>query len=196
MCYTTHKQAHLRKLSCYTRKDSKRAVFGKVGVRLAAICLGGDYRKNKTMGDARNDYPRLCWGCLAIIEDYAHDEALCTYGGYCIGCHTSGIEDMPGLREALQGHCQRMNSIIERNTLLAEVRDKSMAKAGDLTVEVSFEMTERSREVLRSEMRVLLLEILADSEHDLRGYVKSVVRDVLKDEVRKQSMNASPRYVR
>lgn len=68
-------------------------------------------------------------------------------------------------------------------------------KAGHLTVEVSFDMTERSRAVLRHEMRALLLEILADSEHDLRGYVESVVRDVLRDEARKQSMNATPRYV-
>jgi len=68
-----------------------------------------------------------------------------------------------------------------------------MAKVGDLTVAVNFEMTERSRAVLRAEMHSLLLEILAESDHEMRGYVKGIVRDILRDEVRKGSMNSTPR---
>ena len=72
------------------------------------------------MTDARNDYPRLCWGCLATIEDFEHDAALCTYGGYCYHC----IEqpDMEGLREMTRPFPERMNDVDERSALLVEAR--------------------------------------------------------------------------
>jgi hypothetical protein len=63
-------------------------------------------------------------------------------------------------------------------------------KAAELTVEVSFDMTERSHEVLRAEMRALLHEALTDGSHSLRGYIESVVRDVLGEELRHSLVNA------
>ena len=73
------------------------------------------------MTDARNEYPRLCWGCLAVIESYEHNHANLNYGGFCPHCHQTQPGELPGLREALQGAIERMNSVIERDDLLQEV---------------------------------------------------------------------------
>lgn len=73
------------------------------------------------MSDARNVYPRLCWGCLDVIEDYEHDRALMTYGGYCTYCHTIQDGEKPGLRKSLRGETERMNNVAEREELLREV---------------------------------------------------------------------------
>lgn len=70
------------------------------------------------MSEARNVYPRLCWGCLSVIETYEHDQALLNYGGYCVAC--SGSE-MLGLRAALQGRTERMNDVSEQEELLRAV---------------------------------------------------------------------------
>jgi hypothetical protein len=74
------------------------------------------------MGDARNVYPRLCWGCLAIIEDYAHDCVNLNYGGFCFRCQAGHMGDMPYLRQVVQGYAERMNSVVERDELLQEVK--------------------------------------------------------------------------
>ncbi len=74
------------------------------------------------MTDARNDYPRLCWGCLAVIADFQSDYANLNYGGRCYSCAESGADDMPYLRHALQGYTERMNSVAERDDLLREVQ--------------------------------------------------------------------------
>lgn len=69
------------------------------------------------MGEARNDYPRLCWGCLGIIDDASHDYANGTYGGVCHTCAYSAGGALPGLHEVLGGYLERMNDISERGEL-------------------------------------------------------------------------------
>jgi hypothetical protein len=76
------------------------------------------------MSDARNDYPRLCWGCLAVIPDYSSDYANLNYGGRCYACTESGNDDIPHLHQILFGEAQRMNSIFERDELLQEVQQR------------------------------------------------------------------------
>lgn len=66
------------------------------------------------MSDARNDYPRLCWGCLGIIADYQGDYANLNYGGRCASCASAHVPDIAALRE----HTDRMNSVIDRDALL------------------------------------------------------------------------------
>jgi len=73
------------------------------------------------MGEARNDYPRLCWGCLGIIEAWEEDYALTDFGGTCPTCHRSQVGEIPGLRDILNGYTERMNSISERDDILREV---------------------------------------------------------------------------
>lgn len=73
------------------------------------------------MSDARNVYPRLCWGCLGVIEDYTHDHALLNHGGYCTDCYMAADGEMPLLRDALRGQSERMNDVSEREELLREV---------------------------------------------------------------------------
>ncbi len=77
------------------------------------------------MTDARNEYPRLCWGCLAVIPDYESDYANLNYGGRCYPCAESGADDMPYLRQTLQGYTERMNNVGEREELLQAVQRKS-----------------------------------------------------------------------
>jgi hypothetical protein len=72
------------------------------------------------MTDARNVYPRLCWGCLGIINDFCDDLVNLNYGGRCNYCHREGLGDMPGLNEVINGHTERMNSVVERDDLLRE----------------------------------------------------------------------------
>jgi hypothetical protein len=70
------------------------------------------------MGDARNVYPRLCWGCLAIIEDFAHDYANLNYGGFCSLCNEKQPGELPGLRDMLRTE-SAMNSVAGRDVLVS-----------------------------------------------------------------------------
>jgi len=79
------------------------------------------------MGEARNDYPRLCWGCLGIIEAWEEDFALTDFGGTCPACHSSQIGEMPGLRNILNGYTERMNSVVEQGELTMAVIEKALA---------------------------------------------------------------------
>lgn len=38
------------------------------------------------MSDARNEYPRHCRVCWAVIPDFEHDHANYNYGGICEDC--------------------------------------------------------------------------------------------------------------
>lgn len=73
------------------------------------------------MTEARNVYPRLCWGCLAVIESYAADYANLNYGGLCHVCDESNASTLPGLELALDRYGQ-MNDISEREELLRQTR--------------------------------------------------------------------------
>jgi hypothetical protein len=78
------------------------------------------------MTDARNVYPRLCWGCLCVIADYEHDRANLNYGGWCESCVQDGRPEMAGLREALRGHSEYMNNVYKRVALLGVIGEKGI----------------------------------------------------------------------
>jgi hypothetical protein len=77
------------------------------------------------MTEARNVYPRLCWGCLGEIRGYVNDYALLDCGGICLDCHIKRVagkfDEMPGLRETLRGQSELMNDVAERDNLLRRV---------------------------------------------------------------------------
>ena len=74
------------------------------------------------MSEARNVYPRLCWGCLGVIEDFAHDHSLMDYGGYCTDCEEHHRPYRPEIDDVLRGRPERMNDVSEREELLKEVK--------------------------------------------------------------------------
>jgi hypothetical protein len=68
-----------------------------------------------------------------VIEDYDHDRALMTYGGYCSYCHITRNGEKPGLRDALRGQVERMNDVSEQEELQREVSmsdEQEMATGG------------------------------------------------------------------
>src|SRR5579864_5681495 len=87
----------------------------------------------------RTIYPRLCWGCLDIIEERKNDCATLDCGGIRSFCFAEGVSEMPFLKQVLKGNLGRMNHVTERDTLLRKVaipcvrqfkkeRDKTQAR--------------------------------------------------------------------
>jgi hypothetical protein len=83
--------------------------------------------KGEGMTDARNVYPRLCWGCLGIIDDYGHDHWLLDCGGCCDDCSAMVVDELQGLRQMLRGESDRMNNVSEQENILRELKQWRLA---------------------------------------------------------------------
>ncbi len=58
-------------------------------------------------------------------------------------------------------------------------------RMADVTVKIDFTMTEQSRELLRQEVRALMCELVRTNQMEVADFVRSLVRDELRDELRR-----------